>query len=829
MKKILFFKLLLICSIELIYAQKEIKFAQKEINKNDVTIFVKLDNTAKLQNTNEQEAILLKQICNPEYKINFVKQRMYSDNFGFTHSVYQAYCNGIEIKDMCYSIHSKENIILFANGVYDNMSKVTAKAGLTQKSAMEIALQDFQRLRNDLLSSASIKQLVYCKNPIDIGAKYVLAYKVYIHGKSSADDYYFYIDANNGNIITKEPLVCNNAKNENKPLGNATGSTTTLYNGPQNFVTDTYNGEFRLREKRNNVNIITLNAYHQSDKNIIVTNATDFLDNDNNWQANEHGADMVATDIHWGAEKILDYWQQVQSRNSIDGNGLQIRSFVHVSTCFDNAYWDPAVNSMFYGDGCSIFNPLGALDVSAHEIGHGVCQFTSNLGTGTSEAAAMNEGFSDIWGASIEAWAAPTKQRWLIGEEIIKNNSYNCIRNLQNPKSTMAEEGQHPNTYHGTYWDNNGEPHTNSTVLSHWFYLLSEGGNGTNDLNNAYSVIGIGLDHASKIAYLTETLLNSSANYTMARIMSIQAAQQLYGLGSCEEVAVTKAWYAVGVGLNYTSSIGAYINGSYKICTGTQQFTLSGLPSGVGITWSSSNSSIATVFSSGSTANVTQIGNGIVTLTASFTGSCGNIAPATKTLYIGYNYTNASVVGPQIVYANSMYSYTLSASPWYVQPDLANFNWQVPVGWSIVNGQGSNYINVQTGSQGGQVQVNFTDPCGNPTGRYISANIGTGGSNPQVIVPLGLELGSPNVEKNVLSYEITISPNPARSILRISVPQNYSKYYVEIIDTKGSLLKKMKLFSSSNEINISHLADGIYFIKIRIKGENKIFRFIKQE
>ena len=46
--------------------------------------------------------------------------------------------------------------------------------------------------------------------------------------------------------------------------------------------------------------------------------------------------------------------------------------------------------------------------------------------------------------------------------------------------------------------------------------------------------------------------MDPNANYGSARAISIEAATQLFGPSSCEAIAVTKAWYAVGVGDNYT-------------------------------------------------------------------------------------------------------------------------------------------------------------------------------------------------------------------------------------------------------------------------------------
>jgi len=53
---------------------------------------------------------------------------------------------------------------------------------------------------------------------------------------------------------------------------------------------------------------------------------------------------------------------------------------------------------MQYGDGDgNIYNPFTALDICAHEMGHGINQFTANLTAGYQESGALNEGFSDIW------------------------------------------------------------------------------------------------------------------------------------------------------------------------------------------------------------------------------------------------------------------------------------------------------------------------------------------------------------------------------------------------------------------------------------------------
>ena len=100
--------------------------------------------------------------------------------------------------------------------------------------------------------------------------------------------------------------------------------------------------------------------------------------------------------------------------------------------------------------------------------------------------------------------------------------------------------------------------HTNSTVVSHWFYLMATGGSGTNDNNDTYSVTGIGIDKAAAIAYRTNTYyLSVFSDFADARFYSIQAAIDLYGACSPEVFACADAWYGVGVGGVYTGTVTA--------------------------------------------------------------------------------------------------------------------------------------------------------------------------------------------------------------------------------------------------------------------------------
>ena len=53
------------------------------------------------------------------------------------------------------------------------------------------------------------------------------------------------------------------------------------------------------------------------------------MDTDNNWNNVNAQLDQYATDGHFGAEMTYDYFFLEHGRNSIDGNGFTLRSYIH--------------------------------------------------------------------------------------------------------------------------------------------------------------------------------------------------------------------------------------------------------------------------------------------------------------------------------------------------------------------------------------------------------------------------------------------------------------------------------------------------------------------
>lgn len=284
--------------------------------------------------------------------------------------------------------------------------------------------------------------------------------------------------------------------------------------------------------------------------------------NGNNGNYNITNTGHPAVDVHWGMEKTYDFYLNVFNRNSYDGSGSKIKQYLNPPTLQsqngkspNNAGAYPApYNLMVYGMGDGqIMKPLVGLDVEGHEYSHMVVANNGNGGlTYQGESGALNESFADIFGTCVEFYSGVNAD-WLMGEDIMVSSAN--LRSLSNPNNPNGHS-QQPDTYNGLYWANpsnlssdNGGVHINSGVQNFWFYLLCQGGSGSNDLSNSYSVTGIGIAQARQIAY--RNLLNylgPNATYMDAYYGSLQAAQDLYGNPSTQHTAVRQAWYAVGIG-----------------------------------------------------------------------------------------------------------------------------------------------------------------------------------------------------------------------------------------------------------------------------------------
>jgi thermolysin len=189
----------------------------------------------------------------------------------------------------------------------------------------------------------------------------------------------------------------------------------------------------------------------------------------------------------------------------------------------------------------------GAIDVVAHELAHGVTDYSSDL-IYRNESGALNEAFSDIIGASVEfffqqAGSGYLKADYLLGEDLTSPSV--PFRSMSDPQA-YGDPDHYSKRYTGTA--DNGGVHHNSGIANHAFYLAIEGGT---NRTSGLPVQGVGAanrDKIEKVIYRGFTqLLPANATFSMARAATLQAARDLYGAGSDVERAMEQAWTAVGV------------------------------------------------------------------------------------------------------------------------------------------------------------------------------------------------------------------------------------------------------------------------------------------
>lgn len=192
-----------------------------------------------------------------------------------------------------------------------------------------------------------------------------------------------------------------------------------------------------------------------------------------------------------------------------------------------------------------------SMDAIAHEYVHGIDKHARVLGGpadnmgSLAETSAIEEGMCDILGVVAEGTVVSID--WILGNDVFPAGSPD-MRNFIDPNSSL-----NASTYQGRY-ARGGSAYPNSTVISHWFYLLSQGGSGTNDNGCAYNLTGVGLETATKIAYRTLTV-KVEATETMALFAdhAISAATDIAGGNACDAIVVQTAKALSAVGLSPTN------------------------------------------------------------------------------------------------------------------------------------------------------------------------------------------------------------------------------------------------------------------------------------
>ncbi len=488
-------------------------------------------------------------IDNPrnEFKIKSIQ----NDVLGQQHIKLQQKYKGIPVYASEVILHSKNNIIDRFNGRYFPTPIIeNINPTLSKTSASTISIKDLSKTVKVVEMNAREKNLLgYEKPSVELIIFHTkgdieqerLAYHVTVRPNLMGRWEYF-IDAHTGEVLNKYDHTCSFAHKHSHEahehedfFGPTTASGTDLNNQNQNLRTYEFQGTYYMMDGSramfngdfNNPEgaIVTLDLQNT---NLQDPNYREITSNNNTW------SDRSAVSAHYNSGIAFEYYLNTHNRTSIDGQGGNIVSFIHVNDengqAMDNAFWNGQF--IFYGDGKQAFSPLaGALDVAGHELTHGVISKTANL-VYQGESGAINESMADVFGAMMD------RDDWKIGEDVTNSAIFptGALRDMANPNNggnSLNDNGYQPDHMNDKYTGNqdNGGVHINSGIPNNAYYRFAT---------------SIGKNKAEKVFYRAlTTYLTRSSQFIDLRLAVVQAASDLYG--TTEVNAAKSAFDAVGI------------------------------------------------------------------------------------------------------------------------------------------------------------------------------------------------------------------------------------------------------------------------------------------
>lgn len=462
---------------------------------------------------------------------------------------YFQYHKGYLVEGSSFILHGQTGVVFYAAGNQIKNLNVNVANPISESEALELILDSLsgntfewevdsimngyrEMLEDSLYSTIPHGELLISK-PSDaeyVADNYSLKWKFIIPiVYPNLQNLTVYIDAITGEV---------NSIQDSKDYGHyGTGTVQTMYDGSRTFRTWKCD--------------LCTNWKLASDQNNIVTyqgNSGVLKDHDNNWSSWD---ERPTTTTHWALERAWNYYANRHGRNGSNNQGMSIVGRADYNNPYDPvvyAAYDQVngVDNVYVGPRINNISPA-ALDVIGHEFSHGFIKRNPGLSSANDEAGILNEGFADIFGLLIERSVRGTGHNWKVGEDINFNNP--VVRNFADPHASTPNP-QPAKYQEAGYWvtSGTGYKHRNAGVLTHWFYLLSQGGT-----YNGVNVGGVGIEQADDIAFTTMMWwLWGNCNFMDARNQSIYATIADWG-GKCSNnhKQVLRAWSAVGLGSYY--------------------------------------------------------------------------------------------------------------------------------------------------------------------------------------------------------------------------------------------------------------------------------------
>lgn len=278
--------------------------------------------------------------------------------------------------------------------------------------------------------------------------------------------------------------------------------------------------------------------------------------------------------------------------------------------------------------------------------------------------------------------------------------------------------------------------------------------------------------------------------------------------------------FVINSGSTTFSTTATLIGSTTAACSGTRVFSINNLAAGLTVSWSVSDTSVASLSGMTNTqATLTIIGNGSVSIIATITNSCGQSTTRTATLYGGAPVLTSFTCDPQgkpfcgqgqiSEYTSNIPSLNLNdrvtaifSGQTSAEANLnTNWQWQALNNKIILSGGTRNFRNVGCvtfGTTG--LQVRARNACGWSEWYPLNWEL--------VEVPDSIQRSS---EAN---YKLTVFPNPSNGFWSFSF-QNTTIESIIVIDVNGKKLYNTTPSENQVTIDCSSFQKGIYFAKVK--------------
>lgn len=457
-----------------------------------------------------------------------IPQRQWRDDAGMVHIRYRQTFRNIPLwgREAALHLDAAGDVFLFQGGHAPTPETVETTPILSPDAAVDI-VRERLGMTGDGIEPPDVERVIHT----DPNGNHRLAYKVETFPALDRRWRYF-VDARTGAVLGRNSRVASElaTAGDDDLIGEAERFTVWREDGNYFLVDPTvplddppYDPVPAIRSKGNTYVFDARNG--DGDIHLITSDRRD------------GGWDPAGVSVANHIAAFHDYYRRTFGRNGLDDANLNYLAVVHLLEDYSNAFWNGKFVVFGDGDGRT-FGPLAAgLDIAAHELQHGVTQFSTGL-IYENQSGALTEALSDIFACMVD------RDDWTMGEDVVLT-APGYLRNLADPSqgltplpTRMSEYRNLPNTESGDW----GGVHVNMSIPARAAYLMAEGltaeGLGT----------GIGRSKTERIFYRAmTTYLQAASRFLDARFATLQAAEDLYGPDSPEVAAAAAAWDAVEV------------------------------------------------------------------------------------------------------------------------------------------------------------------------------------------------------------------------------------------------------------------------------------------